>query len=463
VGTGHRVAIVLTPILAIATLAVGMRVGARRTVHAAIVYGAPRAHGATAFAWRVVTLVEEDGEREGEQRSGVTVHARAKGKDATWKGDSNEDGVAEARLELPGVARGDAIELEVLGDGMDEPLAKGSVAWDDAAWMNEAPGPFVRPSKREGAIALDVAVLGQKLVTRGDVPLMIRATSRDDGHPVGGVTIVADPDPGLEVRAPSVTTCALGWARLPVSPRIYIAALGLHAKHLDGRTGEWFGPLPVASGSIYAMVPDVVKGDEAQLGVQARTLTYAEIDDADGRAFADWTKLPGPGGDRAWLHPPPLSPGLKWFVTSSEPHPSEAFVGAAIARPFLVTGANMPAGVPSGDDPCAVGAYLALHPAGGFHHAEVLDGFVSRKDANGERKRRGLAIGLTSLAIATVLELVLLLQTARRGRGLAPDAIAGLAGSEALMKRSGAGSVVVGVLLTVLGFGLIAAILLVRS
>ena len=42
----------------------------------------------------------------------------------------------------------------------------------------------------------------------------------------------------------------------------------------------------------------------------------------------------------------------------------------------------MPAGTPSVDDACAVGAYLALHPAGGFHRWTALDGFVARKDAN---------------------------------------------------------------------------------
>ncbi len=152
-GAGHRVAMVVTPIVAIATLAAGMRVGARRAVHAAIVYGAPRARGESAFAWQVVTLVEDEGPRETEarkRRHGARPGARRGGtREATWRGDTNEDAVAEVRLDLPGVARGEPIDLEVLGDGVSEPLATGRVAWDDAAWMNAAPGPFVRPSKRE--------------------------------------------------------------------------------------------------------------------------------------------------------------------------------------------------------------------------------------------------------------------------------------------------------------------------
>ncbi len=461
---GERVAIVLTPLVAMATLAIGMRVGAGRTVHAAIVSGAPRARGATSFAWQVVTLVSDTGGRETEARSGVTVHARcgSRGEDASWHGDTNEDGVAEIALELPKVERGDAIDLEVSADGAPEPLAKGRVAWDEAAWRQAAPGPFVRPSKRVGAIALDVVVLGGKLVARNDVSLLVRATSRDDGHPVANVTIVPDPEPGLETRQASVATCPLGWARLDVSPKIYLAALALHAKVPDGRAGEWFGSLPVATGSIHSVIPDVV-APNAPLTVQGQTGVYAEVDDDEGRAFGGWAKLPGDEGDRASFRPAALSPGLKWLVTASEPRAAELPDEATITRPFLVAGTPMAAGMPPLDDACAVNAYLALHPAGGFHRATVLDGFTSRTDTNGERRKRGLAIGLGSLAVAAVLELLLLVRSARRGRILAPDAIAGLDETAALTKQSSAGSLVIGLLLAVLGFALLAALLLLQS
>jgi hypothetical protein len=462
---GDRVAIVLTPILALATLAVGMRVGARRRVHAAIVYAAPRAHGASAFAWQVVTLVEDSGGREAEPQTGLTVHARDRtnGREATWHGDTNEDGVAEIRLDLPTVGRDDAIDLEVLGDQLEEPLARGRVGWDDAAWADAAPGPFVRPSKRVGAIAIDAAILGGKLVARSEVALLVRATSREDGHPIAGVTVTPDPEPGLDVRQPSAVTCPLGWARLDVSPKIYNAALGLRAKADGGRTGEWFSGLPVAVGTIRGAIPDVVKEGEVDLTVLGQTGVYAEVDDRDGRAFGGWAKLPTPAGDRATFHAPALGAGLKWLLTSSDPRGAEVPDEATIARPFLVSGTSMPAGSPAVDDSCAIMAYLALHPAGGFHRSTVLDGFVSRKDTNAVRRKRGLAIGLGALGVAAVLELVLLLRSARRGRDLATDALEGVAESAALMRRSSAGSIVVGLLLAVLGFALLAALLLLRA
>ncbi len=462
---GHRIAIVVTPLLAIATLAVGMRVGASHAVHAAVVYGAPHARGARAFAWQLVTLVSDTGGTEIEPRTGLTVSARvpSSGQSASWHGDTNEDGVAEVQLDLPGVDRGTPIDLSVTSEGATEPLAEGRVAWDNTAWKNATPGPFLRSSKHAGAIALDVVILGGKLVARDEVPLLVRATSRDDGHPVPNVAISPEPEPGLDVRQSSVTTCALGWARLDVSPKIYVASLGLRAKVADGRTGEWFSGLPVATGSIRSTVPDVVKSDGLALTVQGKTGVYAEIDDDEGRAFAAWAKLPDATGDRAVLRPPALSPGLKWLVTSGEPRGGEIPDEATLLRPFLVAGAPAPLGSPETDDSCAVTAYLALHPAGGFHRATLLDGFVARRGANGTRRTWGLGIGLGALGVGALLELVLLLQTARRGRKLAPDASLGIEDAAALMKRSSAGSVAVGGVLALLGFALIAALLLLRS
>ena len=48
----EKIAIVVTPLVAMATLAIGLQVGARSAVHAAILYGAPRAKGASVFAWQ---------------------------------------------------------------------------------------------------------------------------------------------------------------------------------------------------------------------------------------------------------------------------------------------------------------------------------------------------------------------------------------------------------------------------
>jgi hypothetical protein len=385
------------------------------------------------------------------------VHARAaNGREAIWTGDTNADGVAEIRLDLPGVERGDAVDLDVTATtttGVAETLAHGRVAWDDGAWMNATPGPFVRASKREGAMAIDVAILGERLVARVPTPLFVRATSRDDGHPIADVTITPEPEPGLDMSAVRATTCANGWAKLDASPVMFAAALSLHARTADGRVGEWFGELPVAPGAMDAHVTGAKSGAPAHFDVRAPSerTAYVEIDDDLGRAFgATATLRSSAAGAVAGFDAPPLGAGLAWIVTSSEPRGAETLGGATLARPFLVMGDGMPPGAPNENDACAVGAYLALHPAGGFHRWVALDGFPGREAGNIARRKRGLGIALSSLAVASMLEVLLLVQATRRGRAGVTDV-------------RDVANVVIVILLGVLGFGLLAALLLSRA
>jgi len=436
---------VVTPLVAMATIAVGLHVGARLTIHAAVLRVAPHARGSSTYAWQLTTLIEDRGVRETEARTGVTVHARsANGHEASWHGDTNEDGVAEALLDLPGVERGDAVDVDVTAAGAEEPLASGRIAWDDAAWMNAAPGPFIRASKREGAVAIDVAILGERLVARLQTPLFVRVTARSDGRPVEGASIAADPDPGLDVVPSLATTCANGWARLDASPILFSAALSLHAQTTDGRAGDWFGELPVAPGAMDVRIGTAKSGAPVHLDVRAPSerTAYVEVDDERGRAFAAVTTLrSSAAGATASFDVASLSPGLAWVVTSSEPRGAETLGGATLARPFLVA--------PNPGDACAVGAYLALHPAGGFHRNVALDGFPGREEGNNARRKRGLGIALSSLAVASLLEVLLLVQASKGGqRGVA--------------RARDVTNVIVIILLAVLGFGLLAALLLSR-
>lgn len=52
-GWVERWLLALTPGLALATVALGMRVGAGEKVRAAMVYGAPDAHAGTGQAWQL--------------------------------------------------------------------------------------------------------------------------------------------------------------------------------------------------------------------------------------------------------------------------------------------------------------------------------------------------------------------------------------------------------------------------
>src|SRR6202035_3681102 len=103
-------------------------------------------------------------------------------------------------------------------------------------------------------------ILGSRLVARVPTPLLVRATSRDDGHAVAGVTITADAEQGLDLSAKTVSTCANGWAWLDASPLMWSASIALHARAAEGRTGEWFGELPVAPGAMDAHVSEPKAG-----------------------------------------------------------------------------------------------------------------------------------------------------------------------------------------------------------
>jgi hypothetical protein len=105
-------------------------------------------------------------------------------------------------------------------------------------------------------------------------------------------------------------------------------------------------------------------------------------------------------------------------------------------------------------DPCDAGALLATRAASGFPRWTALDGFADRRHAAMGKRRLGLAIGLSALAAAAMLEALLVLGSARR---------AGAELGQSLVKRSPVGSVAIAVLAVLLGFALVAALLLYRG
>src|SRR5690606_22434557 len=72
----RTVLVVAAPIVSVATLMIGLRVGAEDAVRAAVVMGAPPARalpdGTTALAWQLLTLVHDRGVRETIPIDGLT-------------------------------------------------------------------------------------------------------------------------------------------------------------------------------------------------------------------------------------------------------------------------------------------------------------------------------------------------------------------------------------------------------
>jgi hypothetical protein len=98
-----------------------------------------------------------------------------------------------------------------------------------------------------------------------------------------------------------------------------------------------------------------------------------------------------------------------------------------------------------------------------------MDGLIAPRHRAAERRKRGLRLALTALLLAGMLEVVLVLRAAARARArlaqLAEATDAAMeesAGGGALGPRGSAGILVL-LVVTLLGFALIAALLAVRN
>jgi hypothetical protein len=460
----ERGAIVLAPLAAVVTMGVGLRIGASPSVHAAVVYGAPPSADRAGLAWQLLTILDDRSVRESVPMSGVTVLARAGGREARWEGATNADGVAEMWLDLPNVAPGDAVSLEVTAPGEKAPLASGGVAWpaDSRRYVPSRP-VFARPSKQEGDLQIDVAVYGRRLVP--DSPfsrIWVRVAAKGTGVPVAGVTVSATPGPGLSLGTETrLTTDAAGWAMLYAAAQIHVVEMGLRAElRSDGatRSGEWYGALPVAPGAAFVEMPlEVAAEAPVTFDIGVPTVlprVYAEIDDEVGRATAAVLDVErSEAGAHAVLHGRPLPSGNYWLITAGDPRGAEGFTGAALARPFVVA--------PPGAKPAAdLGPLLATREAPRFSRFVALDGLPGRRQADGGRRRRGLFLAFGSLGIAAALETLLILRGVERARRDLSRVAEMLDGNDGTIERRfSAASLVIGLLLALLGFALLAALL----
>ena len=462
---------VLAPLVAVATLMLGLRVGAGNAVMAASVFAAPPGKAPAAgapvpFAWQILTYIEDRGVRETIGMPDLTVIARSKGKEARWTGSSNADGIAEASLAMADLAPNDPVEIEVRVAGEAQLLAQGHVDWQSPVWGHdrEEAGEHAaaRPSKREGAIGIDVLVEGERLVVGFDTPIWAHVTGA--GVDPARVTLHATPEAGLRLEKEDPRIACDGWAELEAVAEGHVVGLQIEAKDPEGKKGVWFGALPVAPGAFFIGAPRHVPEGKAETVVlvapNPRNIVYAEVDDERGRVSAAALPLvvePGDPVPRARLEMPPLAPGLHWIVVSGEPRGAERLAGAAIAKPFLV--GDAPGVVP--EQACSIGPWLAKRPASGFPRWLALDGMATRGASNRASHRLGLFIGLVSLVAAALLEVLLLTAASREARAVI--LLAELDEPEAERRRVIAkppgGSLAIALLVATLGFALLAALM----
>ncbi len=444
-----RALLVLVPVLAIAIVAVGLRIGAGDAMRAAIVHGAHLPRGGGRLAWQVVTLFEDTGVRE-TITTPLHVTARTGGHETHLDTRTNADGVAELDLDMPGLTEGAPLTLDVR-DANDHVLASGAVRWKPEE-VSEVRREFVRPSLREGALAIDVAVLGARLAPGQAGRLFVRVADRATGRPATGARVEDAPEDGVIVTASPHPACEAGWFELSALPQIHVAGLTLRATDELGKKGRWFGSLPIAPGALWIDAPTRVPPGAVNVGVtsaSARDIAYVEVDDESGRLFSISPKLAG-ASPQAHVVTPTLDPGKYWLVVSGEPDGAIALSGATRAMPLVVGGA------PGCD------ADLAGLVPGGFPRWVALDGFDALRAKMARRRARGRALALGALLLSALLETLLLVRAARRSRlelARVEEAIAKDAPASRAPARRDATDLLIALLLGLMGLALLFALI----
>jgi hypothetical protein len=447
-------------------------------VRAAIVYGAPPAAANSGLAWQLATIDEDNGVRAPAAVPALSVVARANGRDVRWDGATNGDGVAEVWLDLPGTKRGDRVDL-VARDAHGGVLAEGTAAWSDAP----APAPSVawaRHARRDGDVALDVAVYGQRLAPGFPSAIWVRASDRATGAPLAGATLEAEPE-GMTVASNTATTDARGWAAFAAEPVGHVLQLLVHATATvggDKRTGEWAGALAAAPGGCGVSVPGRLQPLTMHtfevIAPTQRAYAYIEIDDASGRAaaMAPALKLDSTHTPRATFDLPKLMPGLYWIVVSGDPKGAETGGAATTVEPFFVAATDVDA-LPMGLSPdgcaardpreakSAIGPCLALAAAGPFPRWTALEGFASVRAREAANRARGMQLAVGSIVVAAALEtLLILLGVAESRRKLRLSQERAGEDYASVTMRFTALRVAIGLLVALLGFGLVLALVL---
>lgn len=477
----RKLGLVATPLVAFVILVLALRSGAREDVRAAIVYGAPVAKAGLGLAWQVFTVDDDRGMKQPLAIAQLSVTATANGRESRWVGASNDDGIAEVWLDLPGIKRGDAVDLVVRDVVRDDVLAKGKARWDAASAGTTLPttAPWAHFGRRDGDVVLDVAVYGQRLAPSFATPLWVRATSRA-GAPLANVSLTLETD-GLTLSTTTAKTDARGWAELSATAQMHYVSLGISAasEPRAQATGEWAGTIATAPGASHAKLGARVLPDQMhafELVGASEHIAYVEVQDAQGRAWADAVALvpDASGAPRATLRMPPLREGLYWLVTSGTPSGAENISSSTLIDPFVVAASDDAAlgfgafkevctrASDASDSARVVGPCVALSAAPGpFARWVALEGFAAKHAHDAGRRQRGIALAAGAMLVAAVLEGLIIVTGVRDARRKLRAS--GESASDEMKDsapRVTALQLAIGLLVALLGFALVATLVL---
>lgn len=444
----------LTPLACAAVIFAGSRIAVPRPVHAASVEARALGGDGRALSLSVLTYLDDSGVREAAALESVRVTAEsASGSRSEWMGRCDDEGICEARLTFD-AAPTSPVRVRVEHAGDDAPLAEGS--FDLSALegpTTSAPAPWARSAGRSGALVVDVAALDATVAPEVAVPIVVRV--QREGHGLAGAAVTIEPGGGSEILGAVEATCAEGLATAQLLVRGPIAELRVTATAGEAR-GEWFGALPVTPGASHvAIARGLGAGATARGDVlvpSPRGSAYVELWDERGAVLATRVVAQPASGavPSAALELPGLAVGPHWLVTAARPRGALALEGATRSQPLLVTRTPL--------DRCALTAALVGARAVAFPRSAPLDGIAVRRRGDAARARLGRAMALSAIAVGGVLELVLLVFGVRRSQRDLAALEEELDASSAEAPLARWVSVTIAVLLTALGFLLLAAL-----
>ena len=471
----ERALAVGAPFVAIAVVAMGLRVGAPDTTRVAQVFGAPAASAGTGLAWQVTAFEEQHGVRAPIAGAVLSVLVRAGDQRTRVVERTNADGVAEVLLPPQRAA---PEEIAVLGALRGEPgsnsdvWASGPAAAPPTARPETAAiGAWMPYSRRTGPLQIDVATVGPRVAPGFAATLCVRVTNAATHAPAENVDVDVMDDPSLADTHGGRTDSA-GWATIHATPVGLALALELAAHANDGTSSAWIGGLVAAPGGADIRMRARFSPDESPsidvVAPSARGTEYVEIDDANGRAWAAALDLQGAPGEprQVRLAPPKLARGLYWVIVSGAADGAEVWSPGTTMRPFFVAPSDDAALAMAavGLDPIACGprrdareTHDALWPClatlspPAARRWTALDGAPARRAAASRARDRGVGIALSALLVAALLEATLLARIGRAARA----AFAEVDGPQPPRPRTS--SWVVATCVALLGFALLAA------
>lgn len=303
------------PVVTIAVVALAVFVvGAPRSYRGVRLWGGPTV-GQSAVSARLMAVERFYDMERSLGGLPIEVEARAAGRAiGQFRGTTDSAGFLEVQLPLAQAASAD-LELRVTSRGAR--LGAGSVALTRARWTSgvRRRGSWIMGAK-SGALRIRVHPGRGVFAVPFSDPVWIEVTTREG--PAAGVQLRVRAEGTSEAAGGrDLTTDSQGLARLMLTPREHVVALGVEAS-LGEHRARWYSSLPVVPGALHA------RREGRQLSIASpvpREAAFYSIVGENGRVAGGRVRLADDGRGGAWakVDLPQGLPTPAWAVVASEP------------------------------------------------------------------------------------------------------------------------------------------------